>query len=535
MSVFNNYLKSSKENLIDVLAFFLLIITHIILLFKSHNYPLLSNVFIIFTLTFLIISFLSGLLLKLASLRPFLFVTLRCIVFILGVTFLISRTSNLTFLQSSFIAIPTVILLRDKINSIIIISTVSIILSSFIIIAEKVYPDYLFKNDFVKTPKESSQKSSPFFHLIFDEAMGISAFSKESSTAITTKDELIRVLTKHSLTIIKNAYSSSMWTQNSLSHVVNLADKYNAVQEYPSFSFESNALFETIHKHGYQINVFQSSYLDFCSSMKAIVRNCYSYPIHSLSYFIDNDLDKLALVAPYALKQLDINQLSAVPKSLGFTSRIPIHLGSLAEKSTTEALIKQYQLDSGGNQYYFVHFLYPHHDFFQTGECKTKPNFDEWGDIGPFSKSSKDNNLIRISSQQREKAYQAYYSQYKCFIKKLDALLTDIFKHYPDASIIIHGDHSSRISTKHINDGLKSNFELLNKQNLLDLYPTLLAFKDQNNEPGLLDCTISLLEFLQHAFLNKRERASLISLIIRENLFPNNPVCSKNNLMSITG
>jgi hypothetical protein len=340
-------------------------------------------------------------------------------------------------------------------------------------------------------------------------------------------------LVKHGFASIRDAHSSSMWSKLSLGHIINLEEINEVHGEKPHYYYIFNPLFELLNKNGYKINVFQSSYLDFCSSAKSYIRSCYEYPINSLSYFDDNGLNQLSLVVPATLNQFKLlhwfNRYmpkSAVSEYLGFHQRMPLHFGSLSQLSVqTDFVAKLEEGLNSKDQYYLVHFLYPHHNYYQESDCKIKSRFSDWRNIGKWGVAIAKTQELRIQSDERQVLYQAYFEQFECFTKVLDSLLNKVLDAYPDAIVILHGDHSSRISTRHIRDYYTVDFPLLDQQNFNDLYSTLLAVKYPGNVPGIIDCRISLVEFAQHFFRGQVSEMAENTKIIANRLFADSEEC----------
>jgi hypothetical protein len=453
------------------------------------------------------------------------------LVFALGITVLVRFLSGSLLGPSLAIACLIVLLLRDKLSRVVIASTLVIIFSSFVSIEEN-FPHYVIDNS-EKPEMQGSKGQNPLIHMVFDEAAGISSLSLAGKQGEASLSKLTGVLTKHGFTSIRNAHSSSMWTAYALEDMFNLHEVATASENQQSFRFEKNPLFELLDDQGYAINVTQSSYLDFCSSKKSSIRSCYEYPINSLLYFADNGLDKLSVMVPITLMKIRLlhrfQQL--IPRwriweYLGIHQHAPAHFESVSVQSVQSDFIARLAADAPGkDQYYLLHFLYPHHPYLQKGDCQIKLRFDDWGGIGRWGNSSEEKQDLRIQKDERESLYQNYFEQYECFTKVLDGVLDQLLRAYPDAIVIVHGDHSSRISTRHINDYSVESFSYLDQQNYSDLYPTLLAMKYSGNMPGIVDCRISLIEFAQHFFQGQVGALGEKTKIIADRLFADSDTC----------
>jgi hypothetical protein len=515
-------MKAKNDFVLNGLAIFLLCITPVICLYNSHNYPLISRAFIFF--------FLMSVLAALSLVWFCRFSLFRYLIFALGITVLIRFLAGSLLGPSLAVACLIVLILREKVSTVVVVSALVISLSSFVAI-EKNYPHYVINNS-EEPQMQGSNGRIPLIHIVFDEAAGIRSLSLAGKQGERSLNKLADVLTKHGFTSFRNAHSSSMWTRYSLGHMVNLKEVETVLGHKLSYYFEHNPLFELLNKKGYEINVIQSAYLDFCTSAIGYIRSCYEFP-NSLSYLAENGLNQLNLVAPATLSELRLlHRLNpimpkwAIFEKLGFHQRMPATLSSLAQQSVHSNFIARLEKDlSSSDQYYLVYFPYPHHYYYQDRDCRIKPLFDDWGDIGPWRNSSDEKRGLRIQDDERQVLYQDYFEQFECFTKVLDGLLDQVLNAHPDATMIIHGDHSSRISTRHIDDKSVEAFSYPDQQNFNDLYPTLFAVKYPGNVPGIIDCRISLVEFAQHFFQGQVGAMGEKTRIIADRLFPGSEAC----------
>ncbi len=532
----------SDENRINALAILLLCITPVVCVYNAHHYPLLSNAFLFFLIVSIVISVMAYLLCR--------FTIFYYLFFLIGVALSISYFTKLEVVYGFGISALLVLLLRQKTHIVVLFSTISIMASSFFIPGE-IYPKFTVQNRHQTTGSENTTENSttktrqPVFHLIFDEATGVSGLSGNGVLGEKAKTSLLETLNKHGFTTIKNGFSSSNRTIHSLGHVINLSEVSNAqqVNNTPNrYRYANNPLFERLTSIGYEVNVFQSKFLDYCSGEKSKVTTCYTYPINSLSYFKDVDFDPLSVIVPITLRELGILTFinRVVPNTVNYPTyqkllsivglRVwpPTLVGSLAEKRIRIQMLESAKTSEHQvNQYYFAHFLYPHHNYFQDENCEVKSDFNDWGGIGEWVDTTEQYNSLRIDSNQKQGMLKNYHAQYICFTKTLDNFLGEIIGLYPEATVIVHGDHGSRISTRFIDDVDIKNFSYLDLENFNDLYSTLLAFRIPGQAAKELDCAMSLVAFSQYVYTGKVLPKGPNTQLISDKLFGAMPGCEQ--------
>ena len=121
----------------------------------------------------------------------------------------------------------------------------------------------------------------------------------------------------------------------------------------------------------------------------------------------------------------------------------------------------------------FAHLLMPHYSHVYDENCQVKPSVKSWS--SRYLRHFEDEGQIN-SSVSRSAHYQAYFAQVRCTLRIL-ASFFDLLRQnrsYEDATIIIHGDHGSRIGLR---DPVTGSQEALTDSDLIDAYSTLYAVK----------------------------------------------------------
>ncbi len=126
----------------------------------------------------------------------------------------------------------------------------------------------------------------------------------------------------------------------------------------------------------------------------------------------------------------------------------------------------------------FAHFLMPHFSYVYDSSCKLKEEISTWlWRSLIFSTTS----AVNTPDSRRER-YQAYFDQVRCAYELLAGFFDELKQAglYDDATIIVHGDHGSRIG---IHDPWPQTRSLLSEDDLFDYYSTLYAVKRPGVEP----------------------------------------------------
>lgn len=234
-----------------------------------------------------------------------------------------------------------------------------------------------------------------------------------------------------------NAFSNYSISNDSFTSILG----YKILEETKGLSeteVSENRIFKAWLDRGYDLQVYQSKYLDFCSSFKEEYSNCLSYEHNSIGH-IQN--------LPLSLKDKVLIIIS---------SYIQFHKGYLAHQLWTfflkkavggdKPLLTPFSFDvilphllenlnaSTTGQAIFVHFLLPHFPYVYDSECNVKA-LEDW-ELGAMQGESS-----------WQKKYRNYYEQIGCTEKKLNSIFEHLRKKgiFDHTQIIIFGDHGSRI------------------------------------------------------------------------------------------
>jgi hypothetical protein len=301
----------------------------------------------------------------------------------------------------------------------------------------------------------------PLIHIILDEHIGLAGIpdvtgpSRAAAQSITT--------TYKDFKLYRRAYSRFAETKYALTALMNgdLAAEAAALVEGDLYRFGllQNRWFDQLKAQGYAIRVYQSAWFDMCGASPA-VDSCYTYPL-----FSPNPVQRTSLSTA--------QRLNVLAQKLAF-GKPALQMGPLA---ATEAL-QQFTSDiarAPRGVAYIVHLLLPHFGYLYRSDCSLT-------DPGQWEKGETDHGYY--AAAERDELYSRYFGQLVCTGKRMEAVFATLKKLgiYDDATIIVHGDHGSRIGERHY---IWETPDTLSNQDLMDHFATLLAVKAPGVAPGL--------------------------------------------------
>jgi hypothetical protein len=341
------------------------------------------------------------------------------------------------------------------------------------------------------------QDLPPVIHIILDEHIGLEGLPPEIAESETAA-RAIRD-TFQDFALYGRAYSRFAETQFSLASLMNgdLGEDVVAAVGPASSGYEmnENAWFKRLKDEGYAIRVYQSSWLDICGE-PGLVDACYTYSMYSPNALQRTDLPAAAKLKAL-LGRLYISSFDQLPSAI----------------ASMEAIVR-FETDietAPRGVAYVVHLMMPHDGYLYDADC-TLLDPSDWG------AAERDHG---ITAEARASLYPQYLEQLICSDRQVGQILDHLKRIgvYDDATIIVHGDHGSRIGVReHILDTPPS----LTQQDLRDHYSTLLAVKAPQIDAHTHNEPVPLQRFFAESFLgekNKPARAGEV-LLRQENKPP---------------
>lgn len=332
---------------------------------------------------------------------------------------------------------------------------------------------------------EQLNELPPVIHIILDEHIGLAGLPQD----IPGSEEARRAITATygDFALYGRAYSRFAETKFAFTSLMNgdIGSRVADLIDSSEFRFvlKENRWFESLEAKGYAIKVYESIWYDMCGKSKA-VDACYAY-----SFFSPNAIQRTDLPLEARLRAL--------------TQKLLIGRNALQMEPLvgTEALMR-FRSDIAENPRgvaYIVHLLTPHFGYLYEDDC-TLRDPSEWQREG-YGEDE------RYSAAERQEMYGRYLAQVVCASRQMDELFAQLKELgvYDEATIIVHGDHGSRIGERPY---IIAHPKLLTQQDLLDHYATLLAIKAPGIAPGLRGEPVALQRVFAETFLGGADPAS---------------------------
>jgi len=319
----------------------------------------------------------------------------------------------------------------------------------------------------------------PVIHIVLDEHIGLAGLPD----GLPESDEARKLIPAvyKDFALYSHAYSRFDETKYSLTSLMNRdlgADVPKLLEgdEYV-FAPTQNDWLATLKKEGYAIKVYQSAWFDMCRD-KSLVDACYTY-----SFFSPNAIQR----APLSTWQ----RLKALGTKLAY-GRGALQLEPMASMEALARFRSDIATAPPRGVAYIVHLLIPHFGYLYDEHCKLlDPSEWEREDFGDDQ---------AYTPAERIALYHSYLRQLICANREMESLFAYLKELgvYDEATIIIHGDHGSRLGERNY---ITATPETLTVQDKIDHYAPLLAIKAPGIEPGLRDAPEALQNVFAKTFL----------------------------------
>jgi hypothetical protein len=324
------------------------------------------------------------------------------------------------------------------------------------------------------------QDLPPLIHIILDEHIGLAGLPPEMPESAPAKHAIQATFSDFEL--FSRAYSRFSETQFAIASLMNgeLGEDVTSVLESlkNKYILKQSAWFDRLKEEGYAVRVYQTTWLDMCSGVDS-VDSCYTYSVYSPNAIQRSSLSTLQRFDVLA-SQLQFGSADELPSALASMETLARLRPDIAEAPRGVA--------------YIVHLLIPHDGYLYKSDC-TLADPAEWG------AAVRDHG---VSAEMRAELYRLYLKQLTCANIVIKRLFDDLKRSgvYDEATIIVHGDHGSRIGERaHILDSPPT----LTQQDLRDHYSTLLAIKTPSTVPALRQEPEALQGLFATLFLENRK------------------------------
>lgn len=484
--------RTEKNFLYDFTACFLILLAHFAnyLVYATYS-RIFPDVFLV-VLILGVVALILGILLQIPStfFRTVIFTILISIVLADAVyEFGVADVSLRLFALSAtvLIVLGVVFFLRRHLTKVIIASFIAMLFSTLVIGTLETSASR------VASPlaRDNEETKPIIVHLVLDEHIGLAGMAPGLPGGPALRDSLTDFYTRSGFLLFGYAYSQFFDTPSSLAGAMNFSDdgsvhKHLSARRY-GYSLDKNEYFEKFARQGYRINIYQSNYFDMCGAMAVRVQKCVSYKPDTIDDAEISTLpvmERVRLVASMFYSSFALTKLAKLGEQplREWFARLGVELpgfglwhgrvGPIAVARTWDQMATDIANTKGGTLF-FAHLLMPHYPYVYTPACDVRSPISAW--------SLRQLDAGGNTPESRRRHYREYFDQIRCTRKKLDNLF-EIMKRngtYDRATIVIHGDHGSRIN---IVEPGKSVMADMTIDDYMDGFSTFFAIK----APGIL-------------------------------------------------
>jgi hypothetical protein len=352
----------------------------------------------------------------------------------------------------------------------------------------------VFVGEYYRGQSVETAELSPIIHLVLDEHIGIEGIPSEIEGAVELRKELKGFYLDFGFQVFGQAYSQYADTKLSLATMLSgQPDRYvlsrSDIQKIER-SVPHNAWFYELSQRGYRTRVYNSLGLNFCGGIGSGVHSCYVYPANSIISLKEAALPVSTLAKAVTASFLDtlvvyrmwtVSAWSVVRKGALLPNWLRQEYKYAAPSSLPvfHQILQDIKREPRGSAF-FAHLLVPHHTYMYDENCGIKQDIEDW--VNNVSTDANASLGIKNTPESRSRYYGSYFEQLRCtrqmlqkFFEKLQQIGV-----YDDATIIIHGDHGSRIALGASN----RNLGTFSDTDLVDRHSVLFAVRGSGFESG---------------------------------------------------
>ncbi|HEX2255951.1 MAG TPA: hypothetical protein VHG92_04465, partial [Afifellaceae bacterium] len=248
-----------------------------------------------------------------------------------------------------------------------------------------------------------------------------------------------------------------------------------------------NAWLEKLKKKGYQIDIYGTMFVDFCSNSEHLINYCYYHPMLSIDSIQRASLEpevKAELIA-----RAIFQSVSNITKH-----HVPLY-GPISAMQMFDQFENEFFKQPNGVAY-IVHVLIPHQAYIYDSECQIREKPSTW------LNASIDEHVLYNTAQSREERYRLYFPQVHCITARLVGFFDRMKREglFDDAIIVVHGDHGARIATERARFTDPGG---LSERDVVDHFSTLFAVKAPHVAPGYRRDLRSIQSLFAEMFLDR--------------------------------
>jgi hypothetical protein len=318
----------------------------------------------------------------------------------------------------------------------------------------------------------------PLVYIVLDEAMGVDGLEVAPGGEALARD-LREQLTRHGFRVYGRAFSRHFASSRSIPDTLNFDFRDNSWSQ-PLTHHENgkvrSTLFERLAQDGYQVVSYGTPHIDVCFT---VASRCEVLPsFNPASPYIEHPRARdlyLVMSGAFAESYTIFRSVSLVFAVMGW----PPSAFSGFDAETFPRWFDRFEADvvaSPRGRAYFAHMVMPHAPYVLDAHCR-----DTGAPTDSYYLLAEIHGLGPSEiEQKRQEGYPRYFEQYRCAASRLEGLLArlDALPRFADATIVVHGDHGTRMSPGQY-------AEHLSDRDLIDNYSALFAIRGPGITPGV--------------------------------------------------
>jgi hypothetical protein len=328
---------------------------------------------------------------------------------------------------------------------------------------------------------------------MLDEHLGIEGLESQAGDP-EIANETRSFLEQKGFRVFGGTYSQEMWSAYSLARLFNFDGRSAeaVIDTTGRFQHEltRNRYFDRLVEAGYALHVLQTSFVNLCPPSLSAV--CRTYDIRKL-----NTAEFGRLPLPFRLDVLSffLASQSAVWRDVrrtvdtrwGPPGDETVLVSTLSAMELMNDLIARLGAARNGEAY-FAHVMLPHYPYVYDRDCRVRP-LEDWLDRLDSTLPDR----LANTDEGRRRRYALYVDQMRCVQKRLDQALDAIPNDVaPNAIVIVHGDHGSRIFAR---DPAQ---KIAKASDYISAFSTLFAVRAPGVATGYQSDQVSLSCLFQH-------------------------------------
>jgi len=290
-------------------------------------------------------------------------------------------------------------------------------------------------------------------------------------------------------------YPKTMW---SIPELLNLSPMrfaphlMSADSSDNNYHLARNEYFDRMARLGYNVHVYQSTFIDLCPDNGPA--RCRTYSTSSLDMLPRLNVPvttKLAIIGGTFLGQ---SEAYSRTKEKYQTTRLRLQRANIPlpkwnwEQGTPASVGTMPMFDGVADElskaqrgtFVFAHFLLPHYPYAYDANCE-QPRTSTLLNRNDYDRADVAGGIMNVPEGRAER-YRGYFQQVLCAQKRVDALIAAIPASLrQDAIIIVQGDHGSRIS---LVDPTTVAKVTPSASDYADMFSTLFAVRSPSIEQG---------------------------------------------------